>query len=206
MREWTSDVDGHAFELPLWRPDRSFSAQDTLQGIEACLSGIWAPGDLGGNHSPSLVGEIDKCLANDVEDAYFADVRPNRGVPQGVPPPPPLGSNNYRVRYQIEVEQHWTLVSEAERRSERIFFPGETLRRGISQGLRELGGEDFPEGMLRQEGKSFVVVIPRKELGEGENSPFWIRLRRRDLHELDTILIAPGDTIYVTRREPKLPN
>jgi hypothetical protein len=193
LREWISDLDGHAFEVTFWHGNRVFSQQPTLQSISACLSGVWAPEQIGTANAASLNREIEACLAAGMEYHSYADVSP----------PSTPGANNQRVRYQIEVEQHWTIVSPNGGRLEQVYFPGETLRTGIRRALRQLNGEDFPDAALQGNRKEFVIVVPRSELGPDENLPFWIRVRERAVRELQSILIAPGDTIYVTRREPR---
>jgi hypothetical protein len=202
QREWISELDGIAFELELWKRGRSFSKQPTLQSISSCLAGIWDwkdakdpkhPDSPNPDNPDSLNGEIDECVSNGVDNFHFADVAP----------PATLGANNQRVRYQIDVDQHWSLISEKGSRLEQTYFPGETLKAGIAKALRQMTGDDFPTSVIRHDGKIFVVVVPRAELGYGENLPFWIRVKKGEVHELESILIAPGDTIYLTLQWPR---
>jgi hypothetical protein len=124
VRESISDLDGHAFEIELWKRGRGFSEQFTLQSISACLAAIWSLKD---NPGTDVTDQVDRCADNGIEDFIFSD---------NPPPSTNIGANNNRVRYQIEVDQHWTLVSETGLRAEQTYYPGETLKTGISRALR----------------------------------------------------------------------
>lgn len=189
-REWLSDLDRRAFEIRFWQPGHALSQQMSLQRISACLSAIWTNSDLTGNPIPSsLAQEIRDCYSLGIESSYYADSQS-------------LGENNHRVRYQIEVDQSWNLVIDKEQVYQRTFSSGETITQGVSRALREIQGREFRPGEYKG-GKIFVVVVPRRELGPVDSAPFWGELNSRHSNDLDSIYIAPGDSIILTKRKPK---
>lgn len=195
LREWVSDVDNAAFEIKVWHAWRNYDEQITVQRVGACLSAIWTNDDWTRRlplvpppppTTPASISSVlDECWANGLESSYYSDS-------------PSLGSNNHRVRYHLEVDQSWTLVTESERLSVRAFVPGQTVEQGVCEALREIEARECGS-------HSFVaVVIPRTELGPSVNDPFWGRIRRKSPPGyLASTLIAPGDVIHLTNRSPR---
>jgi hypothetical protein len=188
-REWLSDLDRRAYEIPIWRPGLPHSQQMSLQRISACLSALWSRADLAAQIPTSLREEIVKCSANGIESSHYMDSVTT------------LGENNHKVRYQIEVDQSWKLVIGEGYVYQRTFSPGETISKGVLLALREIFGREFHPD---RRDKVFVVVLPREELGPQESAPFWAEVNSRLSGPLDSIYIAPGDTVLLSDKKPKL--
>jgi hypothetical protein len=165
-----------------------FGSQLSLQRVAACLSAIWFNEDR--TQVPqSLNGEIDQCMSHGIESSYYQDYKQ-------------LGQNNFRVRYRIDVDQFWTLVTENGHVYRRLFLSGETVVQGVSRALREISGQELHSDRHRPRG-AFLVVMPRQELGQPESYPFWGRLALTAGNDLSSIFIVPSDTIHVTKKMPK---
>ncbi|MBZ5505123.1 MAG: hypothetical protein LAO78_06530 [Acidobacteriia bacterium] len=185
LREWVSDIDGSAFHIRMWRAEKAFGQQLSIQRIAACLSAIWNNAD---GTPDSLNHEMGRCTETGVEASYYQDYKN-------------LGQSNHRVRYQLEVEQSWNLVCDG-RVYQRTFKPGETIDEGVQSALRDIFAKEFHQKHSRHD-QVFVVVIPRQELGQADSKPFWGRLDVAPATPLGSIFIAPGDVIQITSHRPR---
>jgi hypothetical protein len=181
-REWVSDTDYSQFQVPLWDSTQEFGQQLTLEEVGACLSAIWQ------FSAKPLTYAQAMCKKHGLDAYYYADDLTN------------VGRNNQHIRYRLEVDQLWTLITEDGRSFEQPLLPGTTVQDGVCDVLRKIGER---ECVVRQRG-TFAVVIPRKELGSIDSAPFWCVLTgRRRCDVFNHVLLAPGDTVRLSDREPE---
>jgi hypothetical protein len=192
-RRAVAAIDDAAFRVQLWRMGVGFGEQITLQYASACLSAAWTREEATtAPLSATLAREAKRCLSAGIEGPVFRSSNP-------------ADEDNTRVRYRLEVDQTWSLVDEEGRRFEQRYIPGETIATAVLRVSRDVEGRELVGTSGLGRGQAYIAVIPRSELGPGLNSrPFFGVIAATRPSMLETILLAPGDVIHVTRRPPTL--
>lgn len=146
--------------------------------------------------------QLEQCLAarwpvEKTEDVRFAKERA-RCLVLGVSAPPyPFGdADNQMVRYRIALKQTWTAILWDGRRVERPFRPGQS----VAEASLSVFSEAFAHRLAADE-DVYATIDPRAELRAAGERPFYARLDGKT--KLASILMAPGDVLYLSRRQPR---
>jgi hypothetical protein len=146
----------------------------SLEELERCLGARWGATQTDANFSI----EYKRCASLGIADNYVDG-----------------GRSALWLRYRLRTEQTWTAVLWDGRRVVRPFRPG--------MSVLEATEVAFAQAFAYRPRKDiFVTVDPRVELRMADARPFYAPLG--DEPGLGGVLLAPGDTLYVSRRQPVL--
>ena len=111
------------------------------------------------------------------------------------------------VRYHLTSAEPrtWTLVDEQGNRFRRQHQGRELLIEAVMNAYREATGQELLDRPYSVSSKAYLTVIPRHRTGAGEtNLPFYGCVDIGDPHcDLKYLALLAGDTVIVSRREPK---
>jgi hypothetical protein len=163
-------------------PARPVAAQASLQTLAACLSeGAYF-------RIPGVDGQSDQ--AN--QRCWEAGVSPHFGTP-------PQKGVVVGLIYSLAVApRSWYLVDEKGNRFEIDLRHGDTIPDAVLRERQRLSGRRLFNAFNDH---AYLVVVPREIIASDREAPFYLRVGEHAQSESYRLL--PGDTVYVTRSEPK---
>jgi len=163
-------------------PERSIKTQASLQTFAACLS----EGTL--FRFPDVTGQSDQVNRR----CWEAGVSPHFG-------PSSQSAPISGLMYFLSVEpRSWWLVDEHGKRFELRLRDGDTIPDTALRERQRLTGRGFFNSFYSD---GYLVVVPRRTIASDEEAPFYMRVGNEARSYSYRIL--PGDTVHVTRSEPK---
>lgn len=165
-----------ARHIVFWFPGSPLAEQPTLDQLERCLKAV--------SSTQSLGNAFANCPKYGIDEYRY---RPDE-------------THNRQVNYKLTAEHKVTFVFWDGRRYSVPYRAGQTLADAARDIYHDVVGRDFSNN-----DKLFATVDPHIAIRAGGEQPFYSRLSAAQGAILDQVLLLPGDTVHLTRREPQGP-